>query len=715
MNLTCPVCSETINFDADESALSMTCPSCNSEIGFESLLASIETNSSTSKSADEKGRDAIPSIDAKVGDTVHHFRLLRELGQGGFGMVFAALDERLQREVALKIPVRKSLTPDQIHIFTSEAQSAAQLNHPNIVSIHTVADGQDGVYIVSELIDGETLEEWAVDRKLSQNDIASLIAKLARGLNYAHERSVIHRDIKPKNVMVDKKGEPFITDFGLAKRDHLGDASIAGEGRIMGTPAYMSPEQARGHSNQVDGRTDVFSLGVVLYELLTGERPFQGNPKELIRQIARCESRPVRKVDARISPVLEAICAKAMAKRPADRYATAGELADELERFVAGKPTRTRPLSPVHRTLEFFKQYQMVGYAAFGIVSIAALIYLILANRTPPADPNRYLVSFKVIPAAKIAVIPIDPETGLDKLDEIMRYPPQNNYYFNLTPGRYRIEAYKPGVGLVEVIRTVPDVGDDPFVIRGIETPPHRDWKRTEESIVLPSIHIIQPKIPESDLVTLQGGQFSDDEMFLFLASQHVDSFRIMSTEVLVRHLRQLNIDLPPKFDSKTADDPICRVSYDYALQVAEKLGMRLPTYAEYFFAASNGGKTKFPTGENPIDFTPAYSYGPIAERIEDKTTNGIYGLCSGPVEWTQTTPNPKDFPVKGIDLSNTKLIPYGFSPIAEGEPSERVLDLLRKSKPTVPQAHQSEFLKGEKGIGCRFVIGNQPRFVEQR
>jgi serine/threonine-protein kinase len=272
--------------------------------------------------------------------TVGRYEITGELGRGAMGVVYKALDPTIGRTVALKtmrLDVHGLDAQEMVRRFQNEARAAGVLNHPNIVTIYDAGE-QDGIfYIAMEFIEGTTLHELLAEKRvLATDEVLQLTRQICRGLDYAHSNSIVHRDIKPANIMITGNGTVKIMDFGIAKSG----GQVTNTGQVLGTPNYMAPEQVKGR--QLDGRSDLFSLGVILYEMLTGEKPFVGqNVTTIIYKIVNENPITPRDLDVTVHPGLSAIVTKALAKAPDDRYQTGADLVRDLENYKLAGPVRT--------------------------------------------------------------------------------------------------------------------------------------------------------------------------------------------------------------------------------------------------------------------------------------------------------------------------------------------------------------------------------------
>jgi WD40 repeat protein/predicted Ser/Thr protein kinase len=277
--------------------------------------------------------------DATVPDRIGPYQILKRLGQGGMGTVYLARDGQLDRLVALKVPhFRPGAGPEVRQRFLREARAAAALLHPNLCPVHNVGEADGVLFVTMAYLEGKPLSDLLKGGKPQPQKASAAVArKLALALEAAHQKGVIHRDLKPANVMITKAHEPVVMDFGLARREAEGEPRLTHEGALMGTPAYMPPEQAAGDLKAIGPGCDVYSLGVILFEMLTGRLPFQGGVHEIIAQLLhRAPPRP-SELRPGLDPALEAVCLKAMAKRPEERYRSMAELAAALTAYLQGK------------------------------------------------------------------------------------------------------------------------------------------------------------------------------------------------------------------------------------------------------------------------------------------------------------------------------------------------------------------------------------------
>jgi serine/threonine-protein kinase len=581
-------------------------------------------------------------------ETFGNYELLEVLGKGQFGQVWRARDRRLDRVVALKLPYFINLDESSRETFLREARAAAKLEYPHIVRIYGVEQVGDRLGIASQFIEGQTLYELLQDRCLAPESAAQLMATVADALHHAHEAGVIHRDLKPSNILVDNRGEPHVCDFGLAKWND-DQAVLPDSGIVLGTPAYMSPEQAGGESHYVDRRTDVYSLGAILYELLTGRPPFEGSSTLLLHQIQRQAPAAPRSINPDVPADLETVCLKCLAKFPDGRYATARELAEDLRRFLNGQPIVARPVGVGERCLSWTRRNPAMAAALLiSLISSMTAVgfgfsHFSRAER-PAVMPSLVVRPISVTvatepPNAQVVLYPIEELTGEPDYEQAIRPPGKSPITIDLLPGDYLVVAAIDETRFHEVYRHVPST---PSLLPDYY--PHRYWKRNADGgISFYPITILPHRTEGMSLVSTihesePGHPWRNFKSFLL--DQH---------EVTIGDfLREFHNQLPPSIRHKPhllsqPELPITGLFFDEAMMYAEMVGKRLPTASEYEFAATNGGTTRFPWGDTkpPMD---CWKLTSVHENLFDRTKSDepVWGLFSNASEFVISPLNLK-------------------------------------------------------------------------
>jgi hypothetical protein len=332
--------------------------------------------------AAEGSDDGVLSVAAAPLVRVPGYEVLEELGRGGMGVVYRARQVQAGRLVALKVVLAGAHAgPDELARFRAEAGAAARLQHPHIVAVYEVGEHDGRPFFSMEFCAGGSLKEKLAGTPLSPREAARLVETLASAVEAAHQKGIVHRDLKPANVLLSAgPGAPLVdctpkvADFGLAKR--LDDAGRTATGAVVGTPSYMAPEQAAGKTKEVGPAADVYALGAVLYECLTGRPPFKGpTPLETLRQVLGDDPVPPRQLQPATPADQETVCLKCLQKDPKKRYAAAGELADDLRRFQAGEPLRARPVGAAERAWKWARRKPALA-AAYGLLAAALVLGL---------------------------------------------------------------------------------------------------------------------------------------------------------------------------------------------------------------------------------------------------------------------------------------------------------------------------------------------------
>ncbi len=374
-NRVCPKCGATVFADAPQGC----CSVCLVRTG----LASLDNEN------DEASEPTIARMLKDFGD----YELLEEIGRGGQGVVYRARQKSLNRIVALKvIGLAHWATEAHVKRFRMEAEAAAHLDDPRIVPIYEIGERDGACYFSMKLIEGGQLDKIIGSELMPVRKAAELMAKLARTLDYAHQHGVLHRDVKPGNILLDAKGEPHLTDFGLARLVET-ESTVTRTLEVLGTPSYMAPEQAAGNNTQLTSATDVYGLGAVLYQLLTGHPPFAGGTTyETVRMVLETQPRQPRLWNPKVNRDLATICLKCLEKDPQRRYASALALAEDLERWLRNEPIRSRRSSRLEHVWRWGKRKPLVASLTAALVMAVIVGFAGVVWELPRVQEERALV-----------------------------------------------------------------------------------------------------------------------------------------------------------------------------------------------------------------------------------------------------------------------------------------------------------------------------------
>jgi hypothetical protein len=498
--------------------------------------------------------------------------------------------------VTIKLPHNQSLTENELRRFLREGEAAAQLSHPQLAGIYEVGNDTGTFYIVTTFVDGNNLRQHASKQPLQFKEIVALCAEIGDALQCAHDGGVVHRDLKPANIIVDLNGLPHIIDFGLAKIQDA-DHDLTMNGELLGTPAYMPPELANGDGAKADSRTDVYSLGVILYELLTGRCPFDGNRGAIISQILACAPAKPRSLRSAIPRDLETICLKAIEKDPKKRYATARDMSEDLRRFASGLPIRARRVGLSEKCWGWIRRHPALTASA---VLVTAAILVASTTIASLQNRNKRLAGFRPVyitttpPGARVALVPLDPSTNEPYPDGagIVRPSKTTPLTTELKAGNYLVEAVLSGgetPAFAEVYRTVLDSSH----VRASNARTNLELALEPDTCRFEDIKIVSQLESAEKIVRIVIPPDTRKENPLLPQTLYVDTKQTTPAELKAN----------PKFARllSVSEDGSSYISYLAAIRWAELNQMQIPSSADYdaiITAAKRGEARNVHTGE---------------------------------------------------------------------------------------------------------------------
>lgn len=518
---------------------------------------------------------------ADLPDQIEEFTILRKLGEGGMGIVYLAEDTILGRRVALKVLARHKIDSEHaLARFREEARSAASLKHPAIVPVFKFGQSGEDYFIVSELVEGQTLasliqskrEDFKArprdDSRAWHRQAAEILAVIADALDCAHRAGIVHRDVKPSNILIDRDRGPRLTDFGIAK--HVKDEAPNPHSGVIGTVHYMSPEQAAVAETQVDQRSDIFSLGVVLYEMLTFRLPFDGpTVHQVLQAVMYVEPQKLRTIDRFITPDLETICHKALEKQPHDRYQTAAHVAADLRCYLSNDPILAKPPGIRRRLARAVRRHRRGVVAAIMVVSFATIAALAWRIAVASRGRTSQIVATCDAPDARLWIRPIGGSTDAINKSKDLGTLPVN---FNLPRGLYRLTATS-GDSLSETTLLITKTGDE----LAIELPSPRAIPMDPQMAYFEGGQVMSGVAGRTGSQSLRAVQL--DPFYIDLAEVSNEEYRRFVEAT--GHPRPSYWD-SPDFGPSLDDRPVVGVTWHDANAYCRFVRKRLPTADEW-------------------------------------------------------------------------------------------------------------------------------------
>lgn len=614
----------------------------------------------------ETALDAFPKLDFPFGGQVEEFKIIRLIGKGGMGHVYLAEDTVLNRLIALKV-VRQAEhsagTKDEVAArFRREARAAARLTHPSVVQVFRAGEKDDNLYIAMEYVDGTNLQEQLLSEQKAHDArtevrfrrVAGMVSQIADAMDHAHRAGVIHRDIKPSNILIDRQGQARLADFGVARI--ITEETLLNTGAIVGSCAYMSPEQARVSNVDVDHRSDIFSLGVVLYEAISFQLPFHGeNFNDLMKALSDCSPKPLKRVLPKVPYDLTVICHKALEKDVLDRYQSAAHFYADLRSFVENKPILARPPGLARQFRNQLQRYQRFALlAATSFLATALVLTLAVMNAMRRSQMGQLVISERH-QGATVSVSLSSANLTFNNPTELGKAP----LSVFLKPGLYRV-VIESADSTLEASSLI-DAGSQDFI----------EVNDPQEELI-------------RSFVSISAGQYqlgTGDGQNSLLKSRvaSVAAFKISPTEVSNREYHEFVVATGAKppfiwqtpYDPTIDELPVTGITWDEANLYCRWKGARLPTPNEWEAASRGPDANMLPWGDefnNDIRRQETREFNvesylkfakPVKSDHQLATPTGIHHMLSNVQEYTEgvSVDSDADLILKGRSWSDSPFI----------------------------------------------------------